>query len=850
MVDGKFDKKGSNMVGKFHISNLPEVYRLVTEDLETPLFFNRPVADGGDYASRSGLVGPAAHGFNASVRADYWNEDVKPLVQNATATMKEVLDTVAHVLTPTYGVNKDVLDKVHGLLGERNQVAYVVDRTGEALEKMFNSMPRADLITFVDRVKLGEPQPTPELQAAADFVRKVDQESWEALTLAAEQAGMKNDPVKWLANHYRVMWKKIPNRPTGPAGSRGAARSPLRGSRGMAKMHTLDTMSEGIDAGGVPFSYNPITNLKLALADIWKYTTALKLWSWGKENNHVAFIRGAFPKLPDGMVWVNDSIADVWFPADSGEGLVHGGKYAVEEGFGRLLNNFLSRDLIRQTKTGRGLMWLKNATTSVELALSLFHGVFETLETVASSIGLGLSQIYNRGIIGKDTSGLMQGMLNILKSPASPISVANLGSQFRKMAGKPDEFWATPQGRAFLQIHPDAREMINALFAGGWKPNEVEADWKNQSKRAFMDSLKDLKEGNSKNYVGAGLRAVPAAAEFMMGPLFDTFIPNIKVGQFVVEMREALRQNFIRYDGLAGRTYYVDRQGRRHNRPTDAEVARHVWRLVEDRFGELNYDTLFWNQTFKAAMQLMFRSVTWKFGSIEAFGRAAAGQGKEFIDAFKERRAPQLHRNMAWLFGIFLLTAALGTVISRALGKHQPKGLVDYVFPRIDPHDPSVRVSIPTYFKDLVHLIHSPTGYVKASLAGWIGRVAELLSNKDYYGVQIRDTDAPATKQALQVGKHAAESLLPFSIRGYRNLSANQENTIRKVGALFGVNPAPRYIGQTPAEAQVEKYWKGQRTEEGIKPRAVRGSEGQAPARVQLRHGEAPDITKAIKREH
>jgi hypothetical protein len=123
-----------------------------------------------------------------------------------------------------------------------------------------------------------------------------------------------------------------------------------------------------------------------------------------------------------------------------------------------------------------------------------------------------------------------------------------------------------------------------------------------------------------------------------------------------------------------------------------------------------------------------------------------------------------------------------------------------------------------------------------------------MLSNKDYYGVQIRDTDAPATKQALQMGKHAAESLLPFSVRGYKNLSANQENTIRKVGALFGVNPAPRYIGQTPAEQQVEKYWKGQRTEEGIKPEQFEIQKGKRELVSKLRHGQSVNIPEALKK--
>lgn len=836
MKGGEFVQRGSFMVGEFGPDKLPQVFDRL-QALDTPLYFWKAVEGERPVDEALGAAPPR-------FARDYWTEDVKPTLANMKATMREVVDAAVHVLSPTYGVNKDVVDQVHKLMGERNQVAYTVDRTGEAFEYMFQSMPRPDQITFIDRVKRGEEQPTPELEQAARFIRGVDSDSWQALDAAAKAAGFKDSPVKWLDNHYRVMWKKIPGS-VDRGGAPGQGRRPLRGSRGMAKEHTLADMSEGIERGGVPFSYNPITNLKMSLADIWKYTTALKMWSWAKEHGFASFVRGPFPKLPESMVWMDDSIADVWFPAESGEGLIHGGKYAVEEGFGRLINNFLSRDLIRQAKTGRGLMWLKNATTSLELALSAFHAVFETGETVASNIGLGLSKLYNRGLLQKDSSALVSGLMDLIKSPASPVHVATLGAAFRKAAGRPDEFWKTAPGKAFLALHPDARDLINHLFTGGWKPTEVEADWKNQSVRAFVDAISDLKSGTSSNYIGAGLRAFPAANEFLMGPLFDVYIPNLKIGQFVKEMREGMKQNDLKY-GAQG--YYVDRQGRRYDRPTNTELARKIWRLVEDRFGELNYDTLFWNNTFKSAMQLMFRSVTWKLGSVEAFAGAFGGQGKEFVNAFKERRAPELHRNAAWLFGIFLTTAVLGTIIQTVFARKKITGLTDLVFPRIDPNDDRVRVSIPTYFKDLIHLVHSPTGYVKASLAGWIGRVADLLSNKDYYGVQIRDTDDPATRQALQVGKYATQSILPFSIRGYKNLSSQQENAIRKSMALLGINPAPRYIGQTAAEKQVEHYWQGQRTEEGTKPEQYEIQKGKREIVSQIRHGKPTDIPGALAR--
>src|ERR1017187_3353783 len=48
---------------------------------------------------------------------------------------------------------------------------------------------------------------------------------------------------------------------------------------------------------------------------------------------------------------------------------------------------------------------------------------------------------------------------------------------------------------------------------------------------------------------------------------------------------------------------------------TRAQLARKVVDSVENRFGEMNFDNLFWNRTWKTALQLAFRSVTWKLGT-------------------------------------------------------------------------------------------------------------------------------------------------------------------------------------------------------------------------------------------
>jgi hypothetical protein len=785
------------------------------------------------------------------VAADLYEEDVSPVLKKIGATMREVKNAVVRTLSPTTNVDVGATDATFkNLIGDRNKANFRIAMALRATKKMFDRMPRNEQVAFIDRMKRGQQQPTPELQQVAEMLREIDTQSWKAARVAYARLGFKSAeiPLSWMENHFRVLWKVIPGQTDEEKKEWiGKARRGLRGSMGQHKQHTLEDMSQGLDLGGVPYSYNPVVMFELAQADLWKLTTALNAWKWAKDNGFVEYVKGPFPKAPDGFVELDDSIARIYFPAASGEGLIQGGRFFVEEGFGRLLNNYLSQDYARRSQLGRSLLWLKNMTTSLELALSPFHAIFETLEAVGSNFGLGLTKLVNRGVAGGNAAAVLEGLRDMITAIATPVTHGlgknSLGAQIKAMAADPDAFFATPEGKKMLRAYPGARDMINDLFDAGWKPAELEQDWRTNSIRAFVDSLSAVKSGDSHNYIGAAVRAFPAMNEMMMKPLFDHYIPRLKLAQFFKEYSEALAERDQRY-GPAG--YYIDRRGKRWEAPSRASLARQVWRFVEDRFGELNYDTLFWNRTFKSAMQLMFRSVTWKLGSVEAFGNAFAGQGKEFRDAFRERRAPELHRNMAWLFGMFVVTAALGIIIQKVLSGKDPESLTDLVFPRIDPKDDKVRVSLPTYFKDMIHLIHSPTSYVTASMSGWIGRVADLLRNKDYYGVQIRDTDDSITKQALQVGEYAGASLLPFSVRGYKNLSAQDVGGLRKALSLAGMNPAPRYISQTKAERQAEEYWRNQRAEGGIRPEQFEAKREKRAIVAKLQHGDDPNLSAAL----
>ena len=444
----------------------------------------------------------------------------------------------------------------------------------------------------------------------------------------------------------------------------------------------------------------------------------------------------------------------------------------------------------------------------------------------------------NGGMAG-DTQRVADGIKDLVKGllagiPAS-IERRKTGDNIIKFLTQED-FLNTPEGKSFIKAFPDAKELIADLFTGGAKLASNQ-DWKVGAAQSFVDSI------NNGNYPGALLRALPALSETLMKPLFDNYIPRLKLATWLKEYSNALVEN---------------EAGLKNGSVTRAALSRQVWQRVENRLGEMNFDNLFWDRTFKSAMQVMFRSVTWKAGSIAAYTDAFKSQAKEFTDAAKgipvgggpatgKPRAPRLMPGMGWLFGLSLLTAALGGVMQQLLTGRSPKNLTDLAFPQIDEKDPTIRVGIPTYIKDAVHLRHSPTGYVTSSLSSVLGRTAELWNNKDFYGVQIHNPDDSLITQAADIGKHMGSSLLPFSLKGYQRLSDQQVSPIRRMLSLIGFNPAPKYISQSDAEQKAHDILLNNIGDKVKTKEQFQASQARAKLKEQIKHGNFSGISEALR---
>jgi hypothetical protein len=730
-------------------------------------------------------------------------QDVAPKLRSTGEAARTLIRGAVEMIAPRVGVAPKTLDATYKLKGDREKAQFILEGVTEHMRKALGpkadpalvqqvAASREDLTDlgltplqafqtdFVDRAKTGKAQLTPELQNAADFLRQADDDLYNEVKKHAD--------VAYLENHHRVIWKVIPG---SQAAMRGhpAARRPLQGSKGFLRQHVLEDMSEGIKDGGVPLSYNPIEQFTEHYRDAMRFVTARRWWDQAQKMKLRVFVKnGETP--PENFDKLDDSIAKAYFRTEQGV-FSKTGEWYVEHGMARLMNNYLSRDRLREPGTalgtaGSAMMAVKNLYTSVELGFSGFHFIFVSGEVGSSNIGLALSQFANRLVRG-DLSAIP----DIAKNFASGITVApgarrafRLGKASMDLLRSPEDFAQTPEGMWLMKEVPQARELMDDLFQGGGKL-DVNHDYIRNWMRNFRTAAQ---EGN---YPGAFFRAFPATIEALQYPLFQWYIPRVKVGVFIRELSEQLIQRNA--DITAGKI-------------SRATLAREVWDFVEDRFGEMNFDNVFWNRTFKTAMQILLRSPTWRLGSVRAIGKAFVGQATEVREALgggQKPRVPLLTMPMSWLVGMSILTATFASIIQWMWTHRHPSQVKDIFFPRYDAKDDRMRFSFPTYGKEYYQLGTHPASYLTAGTGGALGKAAQIAKNRDFYGEKVWNEDDPAYLKALEIMKFAAPRPISYMSgkRVYEESGAG-----RAALSFLGINKAPAYVTRSAAEQLLDKY--------------------------------------------
>lgn len=670
---------------------------------------------------------------------------------------------------------RDVLTK--NQLGDMNRldasVAYITNVTRDYLEKL----PRDQQVKVFDNFMQGKEPPhpdSPQEVALYKFASTINEGIYKAIKEFRPQLPHVDNYLQLLYSGHTL--------PDGAEdlGFRGfmekasKGKAPFEGTKALFRHKTIPDLSTAIAKGYAPYSYNMVDMLKASLHDAYKFITANRTWDTAKKMGDVQYVKSG-AVAPEGYEKVSDPIAKVMLPSHEYQNMfVEGGHYVAERGLAQVLNNYLSKDYLRNnpiTKTlGQSLMDIKNAQTMIEL-VGPYHVWTTSSHAIASELANGFNQFWNSGIRNLSGKDISEGAKAMLTSGGAPWKLKRQGSTLQALFENKNEFLETPFYKKLAAQNPEYANYVEHLTSGGAQVRMSE-DFRLQTAKKLADLKEAPKTLTSLGKIG--YYSLAKGLQDRTSWLFNEYIPQVKLA-------------------AAAHDFYV--QGRRYapevaaGKISNASLARDSWNRSSNFFGEKDFTSLFWNRTMKSTMQLLYRSVTWREGNLELMGKGVAGQ----IEAMKAamdhvgailsgkkspktlaKALPELDPNLAYLLGSSVITAAASMIAQKTFTGKYPSSLWDLMHPQIggkDNRGMPLRGTLPTYgSKDIPQIFNRagqdtlslaqrayPAGlkdYLSGGQSTTITRLEEIAKNQDWKGDMVFNPHDPFPMQALQQAWH------------------------------------------------------------------------------------------------
>jgi hypothetical protein len=440
----------------------------------------------------------------------------------------------------------------------------------------------------------------------------------------------------------------------------------------------------------------------------------------------------------------------------------------------------------------RGTMALKNRIVPIKLLLSLYH------------------PIHVQGM--HSAAALVRASKELLTGTSSPAKfILDAANAVRQKGIYDDPKMGSKILRAYQGLVKDGeltgadKQALQYMAEGGLTP-EMAEHYKTSSRQKFMDAWQ---QGQKR-----ALWHLPwAAIESVQGVMFEKWIPSLKIASYLKDVQTALKVNPKLLDD-----------------PMQRQMAfRKLAKSVDNRYGEMAYNTLFWNRWVKDLAVANTLSLGWQMGFLREYGGGMLDLKHVITDSGTVSQKAAKGMLDRPLFGTYYITQALGYggLLTYALTGTPPQGLMDYIYPRdggkTKDGKPS-RVGTMFYTKEFASIykhVQSEglvSGLAQAAMnkgSGMIGMYTEWATGVNSFNQEIRKPDSPAFQQLEQTLSATLLDLEPISLEAISKIQS--EHPRRDAALAFaGFSPAPRYITETPTEATIrgtyDKYYAPKQT--------------------------------------
>jgi hypothetical protein len=544
--------------------------------------------------------------------ANFVEHTLKPFGAEAGEIGKgigDLLRKIGNAIYPEHGVSHGVLDEARAAVGERfrQQDALFQTAIENKVGRRVAQMSHDERVAFIDNARQG---------IIEDPVLKPFVEQYRQLSDALYKDIKQYKPdLNYLENRISLFWKVPPKMAPEEMAQAYRPTSSLLGNTGWQYHLTWKSIADGEANGGVLRTDNPLEYTVSDTLNELKYSTGNRIWrKMLQEGDRVPVPRGTLG--PEG--WkpfdLDSRLARGWIAGEETKVPV---VWYVEPNAHRLLTNFLSTDMIRQNGIGSRLLRASGMDKGFLLAVPSFHAVTEALSAAGSQAMSGaveMARQTHRLVTTSETfdpAALLKATVDVVTSPAAGPGMTVLGGKMRRFVRNPEEFLASSGGKALLQRFPEFESDMALLYPSGGRMGIQEP-----YRTGLVDAVRQ--SFANKDPAGAAVRAVlgiaPEIVHKIGGPLFNTVIPQMKLGIWLTELQDLKLQ-------------YADELA--SGKANLQHLSGNLWNSVEDRFGMVGYPLWFWNNTFKTVMQGAMLSLGWKGGTLRMLTKGVIGQGLE-----------------------------------------------------------------------------------------------------------------------------------------------------------------------------------------------------------------------------
>jgi hypothetical protein len=669
---------------------------------------------------------------------------VPPDLEDAAMHMRESAKEISHLVSPDKAA--PLAYRIHR--AEMGKKAQAYDRAEMALKDsmdFFDKQPAEFTRDFVDRWEAGQPQANPNLDAMMNLGKQILNDKWKQYE---EVIGKTKPQIK---NYFPHDWEQSDEQVSKAV--ENAAKRPWAGKQAFRKERTIPDVKTGREIGLKERELNPMRAVLNKALEMDKFITAHQTLKQLKEEGLAKFFRVG-EKPFDGWQKIDDRISTVAFRGE--QGLTIAGHIYAQPDAARIINNYLSKGM-EGSQWFRDYRFVANAMVRARLSISAFHAGFMGMNAFNNTAALALNQLM--------TGHPINAMVELKNFPVAPIRELIMGNKLRQA-------WFGKGGSDFY-------EQIATLAAESGARARMDPFW-------AMEASKNMKQFFKTGRIVQGVISLPfSILEQLTKPLMEHMVPLQKFGAWSQIIKMEMDNN-----PTLSHTELV-------------KIGQRAWDSVDNRMGQFVTDNLAWNKTFKQLTMASFQSLTWHLGEF----REAGGGVKESALLLKEilsGKRPKAYYKLSYTMVYPVVIGMFGAMLMKLMTGKNAQTIKDLYYPQtggVDENGNPHRSALPSYMKDYFHLIDNPVQAATNWLNPLPQSLVQMLENKDYNGVKIRNEDDPLVRQVAGEVMHVIKQWEPYSIENMqKNHQTGNKTLLDTVGPWVGVTPAGYDINQTKAE--------------------------------------------------